>query len=213
MPITPSIERWLYQAGYENHCFISWPHTQNKEITDCARQIKQAIESKLAALVPTPSVFLDETGITAGDIWPEVLRRALCKSIAMVAICAPIYYHPSHEWCGLEWAAMDSLSAQRLPGAQFKAIIPVMVRKSELLPAAVSGGQYIDASRVMISGRHYFGTREFHLKVEEIVQKIERIAEAIAQNQAVTNCDRFQFPTESAFLDYAAQAQPFPFRS
>jgi hypothetical protein len=131
----------------------------------------------------------------------------------MVAICAPIYYHPSHKWCGLEWAAMDMLSAHRLPGAQFKAIIPVMARKSTLIPAAVSGVQYIDVSRVMIRGRNYFNTQDFKIKIEEIVDKIERIAETIAQNQVVPGCDQFQFPTESAFLDYIAPSQLFPFRS
>jgi hypothetical protein len=120
MTLTPNIEQWLQEAGYEYHCFISWPHTENKEITDCARHIRDAITNDLALSVPEPRVFLDETAIVAGNEWPLSLRNALCKSIAMVAICAPIYYHPAHEWCGLEWAAMAMLGQRRLPNEEIQ---------------------------------------------------------------------------------------------
>jgi hypothetical protein len=130
--------------------------------------------------------------------------------MSMVAICAPIYYRPEHDWCGLEWAAMEQLSLCRLRGSEFRAIIPVIVRKSEPLPAAVAGVQYIDLSRVTLLGRRYFTFPEFRKKIQVIVGQIEQIAEELWRSDARANCDSFQFPTKSAFADYSIPPQRFP---
>lgn len=213
MTLTPSIEQWLQEAGYEYHCFISWPHTENREITDCARYVRDAISNELALSVPSPRIFLDETCISAGSEWSSSLKHALCKSISMVAICAPIYYHPAHKMCGLEWAAMEMLGQRRLPNEEIKAIIPVMVRASNALPSAMSKVQFIDLSGVTVRGRRYYTTQEFRGKVKRIIESIEKIATALAHNQSKPNCDRFQFPSSSAFGDYHPQSQPLPFRN
>jgi hypothetical protein len=212
MPITPSLEQWLINAGYEYHCFISWPHTRNPDMTNCARMIGGAIEEFLALDIPTPKVFLDESEITGGAVWQSRLERALCKSVAMVSICAPIYYHPSHRWCGLEWAAMDRLSQERLPDVDFKAIIPVLLRKEDPLPREVQEVQYIDFSRVIIRGRRYYRTQDFRRKTVEIVNRIEQVARTLADNQRIADCEDFDLPTTPAFADYHARTQPFPFR-
>jgi len=212
MAITPEVQNWLRQAGYEHYCFISWPHTDSPEITDCATYIHNAIVGSLSALIHKPSVFRDVTSVTGGDIWPDSLKQALCRSITMVAICAPIYYHPEHPWCGLEWAAMDGLNTQRIPGARFHSIIPVMVRKSDILPDAVSRLQHLDVSGVFTIGRRYFSTKDFRRQLGEIVQRIETVADAVAHQKAVAGCDQFEFPKESAFSGYTKTTQPFPFR-
>ena len=69
MPITPMLDNWLNDAGYRYHCFISWAHTKNKEMTDCARKLKDAIEENMALDIPNPKVFLDESDIEGGDEW------------------------------------------------------------------------------------------------------------------------------------------------
>jgi hypothetical protein len=158
-------------------------------------------------------VFLDETTIVAGNEWPLSLRSALCKSVAMVAVCAPIYYHPAHEWCGLEWAAMAMLGQTRLPNEETKTIIPIVIRASNILPQVVSRIQYVDLSSVSIRGRRYYNTQEFKSKVKGITESIEKIAVALAHNQAKPNCELFQFPSSSAFADYQPQSQPLPFRN
>jgi tetratricopeptide (TPR) repeat protein len=89
------LEKWLGEAGYSHHCFISWPHHGSREISDCAWYLKEGIENRLRDETTAPSVFLDETNITVGDVWPETLRRGLCGSVTMVAILAPLYYHPA----------------------------------------------------------------------------------------------------------------------
>lgn len=205
------IEPWLHDVGnYEYHCFISWPHTRNNEISECARTVKEAIESRLAESFVNPKVFLDETGIRGGDQWDPTLRKALCRSMSMVAICAPVYFRTEHYWCGLEWASMDQLGRRRLPDVTYAPIIPLMVRVPDPLPWAAGKIQFIDVSRVTIKGRKYFRTDEFRTKIDSVVRRIEEIAVGLWENEAVANCEIFQFPTVSAFANYLAPTQSFP---
>lgn len=212
-PITPEIEHWLQDAGYEYHCFISWAHAPNRDLIECARKVREAIEQDLALSIPNPRVFFTETDVGGGAKRRETLARALCRSIAMVAICAPIYYHPAYEQCGLEWAAMDMLSGSRLPGEDFKAIIPVILRHRGSLPNPVAEIRCIDFSRVTARGRRYYNSTDFRQKIMEVCEQIERIAFVMACNGVLASCEQFQLPTESAFSNYEAGRQPFPFRS
>jgi hypothetical protein len=214
MPKPHVIEQWLQDAGYRYHCYISWPHTENELLTECAIRVKEAIEQYLALSISEPSVFIDdEIGISPGAKWKETLRWALCRSVAMVAICAPIYFHPSHEWCGREWAAMTMLGQSRLPDEDLQAIIPTLVKVREPLPNAVQESQAIDLSRVIICGRRYFSTQEFRTKAMAISENILEIAGALKRDEIQVDCEKFQIPAESAFLDYTSKQQPFPFRS
>jgi hypothetical protein len=211
MAITEEMENWLREEGkYQNHCFVSWPHTDNLVITDCARKVKSAIESGLGATFDDPRVFLDESDIQGGDDWERRLRSMLCGSMSMVAICAPIYFKPKHHWCGLEWASMAKLGDCRLPSCTYTTIIPLMVRESKPLPWASAKIQHIDVSRSALVGPRYFSSMEFRTKINEIVDRIETIAEELWRRKARAECDLFEFPTQSAFAQYSAPAQPFP---
>ncbi len=215
MTISYEVEQWLQNAGYGYHCFISWPHTKSTDVSDCARNVKKLIEEYLAISVPNPRVFLDETGIPGGAEWQETLRHVLCKSVTMIAICAPIYYDPSHKWCGLEWAAMDMLSQKRLVGERVKAVIPIIIRirEDEPLPDAISRLQYFDFSSITTVGKRYYKTSECREKIKKIVNHIDDIASILANRQAGTDCENFEIPPESAFAGYQVKRQPAPFRS
>ncbi len=210
MPITPEIEQWLKDAGYEHHCFISYPRVRNNCLTECAKRVKDAIENDLALSINNPSVFLDET-IPGGTLWESKIKTALCRSVTMAALCAGIYYHPAHNWCGLEWAAMDDLCESRLPGSEYRTIIPMIVRVESSIPDAVLKNQWIDISSLTLQGRRYYTTREFRSRVREVVNHIERIAIAIVGKQARTDCQQFQFPSTSAFSNWQPVKQAAPF--
>jgi hypothetical protein len=210
--LRPEIQAWLNEAGYENHCFISWPHIDEHEVAQCARLVRKAIQNELKFSVPDPQVFLDETALQGGDIWREELRRALCRSVSMVAICAPIYYHPSHPWCGREWAAMEALGEERVKEEAFRTIIPIILRERGAVPAVVSKFQYIDFSKTSVQGRHYYATREFRLKITEVVSRIEQIATALFIRKRLPECDGFAFPEASAFAHLGVAPQNLPFR-
>jgi hypothetical protein len=204
-------DTWLRtEGGYKYHCFISWPRTQSSDITECARTLHSAIQERLASIFPDPKVFLDEAEIVVGDDWGRRLSTELCRSICMVAICAPIYYHPRHRWCGLEWAAMEALSDRRLAGEDYKAIIPIMVRKSDSLPRALSRIQHIDCSQITLKGRKYYKYMDFRAKVEQVVQRVREVALEVGRRRIIAGCEHFRFPEESAFADYAAEPQTYP---
>jgi len=208
MPLTHEVQEWLQEAGYEHYCFISWPHIENEYLAETAMTIRERLVGRLSDSIRKPSVFLDLTSVPGGVIWPAHLKRALCRSITMVAICVPMYFDPSHKLCGLEWAAMDVLHSRRFSRAEFKSIIPVMVRTGNV-PAAVSRIQPVDMSGVITSGS-YFRTNEFTRKLEEIMQRIESVADALARQNSIAGCDRFKFPKKSAFAGCATKPQPFP---
>jgi TIR domain len=210
--ITPQIERWLEDAGYQYHCFISYPRIRNDDLMECAMRIKEAIEAELALVLFNPKVFLDKS-ITGGADWRNHLRTALCRSISMVALCAPIYYHPAHRRCGLEWAAMWHLEGERLRSADDHAIIPLIFRGPNNVPEAVSRIQHIDISRVTTLGRRYYNTQEFRTKIGEVTDRIISTALRIACNQASTKCEEFNFPATSAFHGYQPVSPSAPFRS
>jgi hypothetical protein len=209
MPITPEVQKWLQEAGYEHYCFISWPHIENDYLAEAAMHIRDGLIGRLSDSIPRPSVFLDLTSVPGGAIWRTHLTRALCRSITMVAICVPIYYDATHRWCGLEWAAMDVLNTRRISRPEFNSIIPVIVRTGNL-PAAVSRIQPVDISGVITSGS-YFRTNEFRRKLEEIMQRIESVADALARQNSTAGCDQFKFPKKSAFAGCTTKPQPFPF--
>ena len=204
-------DKWLREAGYKHQCFISYPRVKDPAIWDCANRFKTAIERDLSHLIAEPSVFLD-TDKMGGTRWERSLRSALCHSVAMVAICAPIYYQPHHRWCGLEWAAMDRLCEQRLPGEDQATIIPLLVRGSAPLPPPVARIDYIDISQLTLRGGYYRSDR-FLADRRHIVRIIEEVASAIVKKEAVANCKQFEIPATSAFANWSPPVQPPPFRS
>ncbi len=210
MAITPEIEQWLKDAGYEYHCFISYPRINNNDMVECAQHVQDAIKKDLALSINDPNVFLDES-ITGGTDWEKRLRTALCRSVTMVALCAGIYYHPAHKWCGLEWAAMDNLCERRLPGSDLRTIIPLIVRIESSIPDVVLKTQWVDISSLTLQGRRYYNTKEFRLRIMEVVNHIKKVAVAIADNQARADCKQFQFPSTSAFINWQPVKQPAPF--
>lgn len=218
MPITPQIEQWLKDLGYEYHCFVSYPRIRKADgsidhahpINQCALRVKEAVEQGLSFSIPQPKVFLD-VEIGGGTDWERKLRGSLCRSVVMVAVCASIYYHPSHRWCGLEWAAMDALAARRLPGHDLRTIVPLIIKVETSLPEAVLKPQYIDISRAWVQGTRYYSTNKFREHMGQVVAHIEKVAEAITKNNAPTNCGQFEFPEQSAFADWQPKGPGFPF--
>lgn len=216
MSIT-QLEQWLKDAGYEYHCFVSYPRIQKSDghvdeahpITLCARQVKDALVERLRFSIPKPQVYLD-VDLGGGVDWETRLRGALCRSLVMVAICSGIYYHPSHEWCGIEWAAMDALGQRRLRGSDLRNIFPLMIkRETSLPPAAVCIPLWRDVSGATLT-RQYYTTKEFKRYIAEIVDHIEKVAEAMHQRDAQSGCGQFAFPRTSAFANWQSPGQEFP---
>jgi len=219
MPLNQQIDKWLKdKAGYKYHCFISYPRIKNDDgsddknhpITQCARGIKSAIKQNLKYSITTPQVFLDVEDISPGVDWDQALKEALCGSLVMVAICAAIYYDDS-KYCGLEWAAMDSLGAKRLPDDKLLSIVPVLVKRESSYPPTVQRPQWIDISGVIAQKWRFRPTDYFNQEIIRVVGHIERVAETLYQKKIKTDCVQFEFPSKSAFADWQRIKQSPPF--
>jgi hypothetical protein len=137
-------DNWLKDAGYEHYCFISYPHGKRCDVVQLAHSLAEGIRRELRNYTDDAEklVFID-VDVPGGTDWEERLRLALCRSVTMIAVCAPIYYE--HAWCGREFNGMLSLHQTRLSGASITPIIPMIVRKSaDPLPEAIQRIQYLD---------------------------------------------------------------------
>lgn len=211
MELTPKIDKHLQEAGYANHCFISWPHTLNQDLTDCAKKLKESIVQGLALSIENPYVFLDESDVIGGDKWERIISDSLCRSIVLIALCAPIYYHS--KWCGLEWTTMQKLNEKRIPKKKFGAIIPIIIRYSPGdLPDPVKEIQYYDMSPILTSGRSYYESEEYRQNIRKIIIRIQEVAWTLFENNIKANCEDFQISQESVFSYYHEKKQPMPFR-
>ncbi|MBM3728003.1 MAG: toll/interleukin-1 receptor domain-containing protein [Acidobacteria bacterium] len=94
------------------------------------------LESHLEETLPhEPAVFLDRTGIEAGDPWPHRLRQALNGSRCMVAVLCPSYLRSA--WCVEEFNTMAAR-----PGGR---IIPIQFCDGEHYPPELTGSlQLVD---------------------------------------------------------------------
>jgi len=215
MPLS-QLDQWLGTAGYEYHCFVSYPRITTSDgtiddehpINHCAKEVRDALVRQLGYSIPTPRVFLD-IEMRGGVNWEMRIQQALCRSVVMVAICAGIYYHPSHRWCGLEWAAMDALGRRRLRNSDLLPIFPLMLKRERSVPPAVRTPQWADVSGAALS-RRYYRTKSFYRSIEDVVGHIERVAEAIQARNERCGCGQFDFPQTSAFAEWQAQGQEFP---
>src|SRR5262249_49373094 len=126
--IDPQLEQWLYLNGYEHFVFVSYPRVEDAAAMRCARSVAKAIREGFADYTPASDcrrAFVDVECIREGEDWERCVRTALCRSVVMVAVCAPIYYRPEHPWCGREYQAMLSLSEIR----QVPTVLPILVRR------------------------------------------------------------------------------------
>lgn len=206
------LQSWMASAGYEYHSFVSWPHVPNSEVRDCAERLRDRILESLAPYVAQPRVFLDTTSIPPGDDWRRRIEAVMCRSLTMVAICAPMYYHPDHRWCGQEWAAMEELGRCRLGDLGSASVVPLIFRRRGSLPQAVERHQYIDISGQEVRGPAYYRTQEFRRVIVSVVETVLDVAELLREHNSRPGCEDFTLPDQSAFDDYVPPPQPSPFR-
>lgn len=214
--INGKMDERLLELGYEYHCFISWPHNKiDPRLQSFVKRVKEELEKELSNQILEPRIFLDLHDIKVGEVWSSRLYSSLCKSMAMVAICTPMYYES--EWCSREWTMMSDLSRKRLPRERHLSnILPIIIKrnsyKADDLPEEVLDLQYIDFSAYLIQGNAFFEEEFFKESMDKIIYQIEKIAEIIDTNTTPADCDDIKFPTNLAFNGYKRKPQRAPFR-
>ena len=190
------IENWLQDAGYKYYCFISWPRTKYKELNILIENLKCDIEGYLSLSFFDPKIFWDGE-IEGGDVWEETISYALCRSVALVAICVPIYYRK--EWCTREFFAMKELCKERFKKKALNSIIPLKVKEHNL-PQHVSKIQAFDFTDIIVRGEGYYQTDNYRSNVRDISEKIIELAKILLEDKVNANCEDFQLPEKATFF-------------
>ena len=217
---TRDLKHWLERNQYRYCCFISWPTAGGRKAELLVKRLKEAIIEEAPQRGLPAEVFTSDS-IPHGADWEPKMAEALCRSIAMVAICGPEYY--DSQWCGREWAGMLDLAESRL-GAEDPRILPLLMQplrsaqtsglvQVEQLPPPVERlhcGK--DLSRLRLRSDRYHKTNEFDDIVSGIVDRIQEIARLLAERERAADCAGFHLPKESAFAGPLQQPEIFPFR-
>lgn len=201
----------LARAGFRYYAFISYPNT-DAQLRQFARRCWRHLEGKLAQNLPCLTdgeprqyVFLDAVSIREGALWEPALSKGICESVAMIALCVPMYAHPQHAWCGREWAAMEELARQRLPGGP-NPIFPVRLGELDL-PSEITRIQVCDLSRRRLERIHL--TTEFDRCLSAAVRHIRAVGEALlAAGAGAVDCGQRLLPVQSAFGRTTAPTLP-----
>ena len=140
------------------------------------------------------SIFVDRSGISAGDAWPERLRNALGRTRCLVAVWNPLYFHS--DWCRQECAVMmhrEKRMSYRTLTRPRGLIVPVNVYDGIFFPPPAQVIQTFDLQKYWIAGPAF---RDSVLYVEFQTQ-LKVLAGQIAS--AVAGAP----PWEESFMDAA----------
>ncbi|MBK6995789.1 MAG: toll/interleukin-1 receptor domain-containing protein [Lewinellaceae bacterium] len=180
--------------GFEYSCFISYRHGG---LTECVKRLKSDIEARLKMDSPKPlPIFMDETGMRAGDLLDPKLARVLCKSAVFVMAYQPTYFDKNSVWCTQEFVAFLGHEKRRLdeiktkkPNAaldEYHQIISVAFSddpKYNKIPAEVNKRLYENWSSDFISTNwNDFVKEQKYLKfVKTVVDRIKKIQIGLSQ--------------------------------
>lgn len=148
--------------SYEHDVFVSYMHDSSME-----GWVHQHFLPFLKTFVGNAlnrhiNVFVDRTGITAGDSWPLRLRSALAQSRCLVPIWSPLYFHS--EWCRKELAVMlhrEQESGFRTVHNPGGIVVPVNVFDGSFFPDRAKQIQWLDLTKFWVAGDGFSKTERY----------------------------------------------------
>ena len=196
----------LRGEGFHHYAFISYPHTDGAMRAFAQkfhRHFDELLRRNVEPLGPDPAmdrVFIDHHDIPPGTQWEAALSEALCRSVAMIALCVPMYANSS--WCGREWRGMVELGATRLPPA-FSPIYVVRLGELEL-PETINR---IQQFRFPNRGLRWLDrSSDFDLCLQSALDYVCRASEVCTGR--ATGCNGHRLPERSAFEPASAPVPP-----
>lgn len=115
---------------FQHACFISFSRGINinkKRVNEVVKGLKEDLSNEIGSLTNDLDVFYDEDFLKGGDSLAESIAYHLCRSVCMIVIYMPIYFHS--DWCRREYKAMLNLEQIRLRALgreEHKLIIPLL---------------------------------------------------------------------------------------
>ncbi|MBC8355026.1 MAG: hypothetical protein H8E66_23860 [Planctomycetes bacterium] len=100
--------------SFEYSCFLSHRHVQpyGELFSSFYRALYLSISARMEAYLPLPP-FWDEKRIAGEYDSEEVISEAVCKSICMVPVYTPGYFHADRPLCSREYFAMVDIEEHR----------------------------------------------------------------------------------------------------
>jgi len=204
---------------FQYSCFISYSHGEGELLTRFMDELKRALQSSLGPFL-TEGVFLDEDRLKPGYLYNEALAKAICQSLCMIVVYAPIYERSTY--CLREFTAMQRLEDERfrklkdfLP-AEYGLIIPILLRgKAEDLPEKIRKHRHFcDFSKFTTASTEMTRHPEFVDKIEQIALYIWELYQGFrsAGWDPCSQCTSFQLPDETKVQPWRAPIPPFPMR-
>lgn len=196
----------LRDAGFRHYAFISYPHTDGAMKAFAHkfhRHFDELLRRNLRPLSQDPAmdrVFIDRHDIPPGAQWQATLAEALCRSVAMIALCVPMYANSA--WCGREWQAMVELGATRFPPA-FNPIFVVRLGELELHETINRIQQFRFPNRGL---RWLDRSKDFDMCLQSALDHVRRASEVCVGR--ASDCTGYRLPERSAFEPASAPAPP-----
>lgn len=169
-------------AGFKFPVFISWPHMIQARGKEIVSAVTQALENRFRD-DGGANVFLDLNRIKPGYVWDDTVRTSLCRSAVTVVFLVRSYF--LSDYCRIEWAISEALSAQRMAGNRARStIIPILLARGLPLPREVKKLQFGDEfQELLVYGRDVTTHEKWHRIVDELVQQVYELIENVCQSE------------------------------
>jgi hypothetical protein len=203
---------------FEHACFVSYRHhPQSKPYGQFIEIFCAEVSGELDMLL-AEKLYIDSERLHGGEFFKPKIAEALCKSICMIVVFTPTYFHPKSTFCAREYFAMEQLERKRLARLEKQRgvglILPVVLRGVEELPEGIRERHYYDCQD--ISGRHL--TKRLSNTAQQIAKVIYERAKLLAPiaDELTCDCNLFEFPSEeevrARIASMTSPATRFPLR-
>lgn len=207
---------------FKHACFISYPHSKSERPTEMEQfvhELKELLENQFAPFLDE-DVVIDKELLAGGDRFNETLPQAICKSLCMVVVYAPIY--EKRTFCLQEYRAMEDLEIKRLKLAEKSKpgecgmIIPIIYRGAkDDLPADIKNNiHYLDFSEYTLASPKIGKNREYVAHIRRLAEKIHKLHRLFENLEPCKDCDEFALPDANNVQPFRSsgnpKANPFP---
>lgn len=195
-------------------CFISYPHPQeegNEILKKFMEQLKKDLRAALGLYFKDKGVYMDDLH-SAGDDFENRIAEAICQSICMIVVFAPIYTESLY--CLREFCAMENVEEKRKQklGIKFdrkkRMIIPIILRGNpDDLPHKIKNIHYYDFSQftlesLKISKKNKALIENIAKVIHEHYKNIKDIYRDETHDETNDECKTFLLPSENEALKH-----------
>ena len=185
--------------GFTSDIYLSYSHMDTEIVQPLVRQLKSRLQDLLGRSV---SVWIDVSGIKAGDNWSDALKKACNSSRTMVAIISPSYLYS-------DLTRGEYEAFQKLDRPMFPVVLTQLRPDTQRLNELVGDADWIAVPR--------FSPKRSNKQYDEVVAQLaEQIADVLTKSERGLTSERSSASTAPAtpakgyvFLSYAEEDADF----